>query len=349
MHGGVKETLAEMRSNFWIVRGRYFVRKLLFKCTVCIRVEGKLYKLPPPPPLPSCRMEEAPAFTCIGLDYIGPLYVNSAKGEDRKVWICLFTCCVTRAVHFEVVPNLTAEAFLRCFRRYAARRSTPLIVLSDNAKTFKAASKELDKIMNDPSVIKYFAQERITWSYNLVKVPWWGGFYERLVKSLKRCLEKTIGRAKLSYDELVNVVAEAKMILNCRPILYVSSEDLEEPLTPAHLVIGRRISALPVADTPVDDDFEISPNDLSRRAKHLNMILNHFWKRWRAEYLLELRNSHSRVRRATGSSLVAVGDLVWIHDESHKRCHWKMGVVEQTLTSRDGQVRGAEVRVQGRG
>ena len=210
MHGGVKETLAELRSNFWIVRGHYFVRNLLFKCTVCRRVEGKPYKLPPPLPLPRCRMEEAPAFTYIGLDYLGPLYVKSAKEEDRKVWICLFTCCVTRAVHFEVVPNLTAEAFLRCFRRYAARRSMPLIVLSDNAKTFKAASKELDKIMNDPSVIKHFAQERITRSYNLKKAPWWGGFYECLVKSLKRCLKKTIGRAKLSYDELVTVVTEAE-------------------------------------------------------------------------------------------------------------------------------------------
>ena len=130
--------------------------------------------------------------------------------------------------------------------------------------------------MNDPSVIKHFAQERITWSYNLEKAPWWGGFYERLVKSLKRCLKKTIGRAKLSYDELVTVVTEAEMILNCLPISCVSSEDVEEPLTPSHLAIGRRISALPVADAPVDDDFEISPNDLSRTAKHLSMILDLF-------------------------------------------------------------------------
>ena len=100
MHRGVKETQAELRSNFWIVCGRYFLRKLLFKCTVCRRVEGKPYKLPSPPPLPRCRMEEAPAFTYIGLDYVGPLYVKSAKEEDRKMWICLFTRCVTRAVHF---------------------------------------------------------------------------------------------------------------------------------------------------------------------------------------------------------------------------------------------------------
>ena len=124
------------------------------------------------------------------------------------------------------------------------------------------------------------------------------------MKSLKRCLKKTIGQAKLSYDELVTVVTEAEMVLNCRPISYVSSEDLEEPLTPAHLIIGQRISALPEVNVHPGEDFEVSQSDLSRRARHLNMVLSHFWKRWRAEYLLELRNAHSRAKRATGSSLV---------------------------------------------
>jgi len=163
-------------------------------------------------------VKEAPAFTYIGLDYLGPLYVRSTSEKDRKVWICLVTCSITRAVHFEVVPNLTAATFLRCFRRYVARRSMPSFVISDNAKTFKSASKELEKIMKDPSVIRYFTQERIKWSYILEKAPWWGDFYERLVKSLKSSLKKTIGRAKLTQDELVTVVAEAEMILNCRPI-----------------------------------------------------------------------------------------------------------------------------------
>ena len=280
LHGGVKETLAELRSNFWIVRGRYFVRKLLFKCVVCKKFEGKPYKTPPPPPLSSCRVKEAPAFTYIGLDYVGPLYVKSGNKEDRKVWICLFTCCVTRAVHFEVVPDLTSEAFLRCFRRYVARRSTPSLVISDNASTFKSASKELEKILSDSGVIEHFTKGRIKWSYNLEKAPWWRGFYERLVKSLKRCLKKTIGRAKLSYDELVTVVIEVEMVLNCRPISYVSSEDLEEPLTPAHLIIGQRISTLPEVNSLPDKDFEVSHSDLSRRARHLNIVLDHFWKRW---------------------------------------------------------------------
>ena len=245
MHGGVKATLAELRSRFWIVRGRNFVRRLLFNCVVCKRNEGKPYKTPPPPPLPDFRVKKAPPFKYTGVDYVGPLYVKTPSKEDRKVWICLLTCCVTRAVHLEVVPSLTAEAFLRSFRRFTARRSTPTMVVSDNAKTFKAASKELVTVMQDPEVKKYFTKEGIRWSYNLEKAPWQGGFYERLVKSLKRCLKKTIGQAKLSFDELATVIAEAEMILNSRPLSYISSEDLEEPLTPSHLLCGRRIMSLP--------------------------------------------------------------------------------------------------------
>ena len=100
--------------------------------------------------------------------------------------------------------------------------------------------------MNDAQQVKkYFCQQRTKWSFNLEKAPWWEGFFERLVGSLKRCLKKTIGRARLSYDELVIAVMEAKVILNSQPSSYVFSEEVEEPLTPAHLLRGRRIMSLP--------------------------------------------------------------------------------------------------------
>ena len=166
LHGGVKETLTELRSKFWLVRGRNFVRKLLSSCVVCKRLEGRPYKALKSPPLPEFRVKEAPPFTYVGLDYVGPLYVKSTNELDEKAWICLITCCVSRAVHLEVVPNMTSQAFLRSFRRFTARRSTPLLVISDNAKTFKAASKELKALMNDPQVKKYFWQQRTKWSFN---------------------------------------------------------------------------------------------------------------------------------------------------------------------------------------
>ena len=355
MHGGVKETLTELRSKFWLVRGRNFVRRLIFKCVICKKQDGRPYKALSSPPLPEFRVKEAPPFTYVGLDYVGPLYVKPTNELDEKAWICLITCCVSRAVHFEVVPNMTTQAFLRCFRRFTARRSTPLLVISDNAKTFKAASKELRALMNDPQVKKYFWQQRTKWSFNLEKAPWWGGFFERLVGSLKRCLKKTIGRAKLSYEELVTVVTEAESILTSRPLSYVSSEDVEEPLTPAHLLSGRRILSLPdhYRERITDEDFEfdLSTNDLCKRVRYLNTVIDHFWQRWRNEYLAELRNAHKGSKKTVEKAEVEVGDIVLVHDENHPRSFWRIGRIKNLVSSTggDGQSRGAVVQVTSKG
>ena len=110
--------------------------------------------------------------------------MKSASAEERKVWICLFTCCSSRAVHFEAVLNMTSEAFLRCFRRFVARRSGPSLVVSDNVKPSRVLLRSLRKLQMIPVLLSTFAHEKIKWSYNLEKAPWWEGFYERLVKSL---------------------------------------------------------------------------------------------------------------------------------------------------------------------
>ena len=80
--------------------------------------------------------------------------------------------------------------------------------------------------------------------FNLKRAPWWGGFFERLIRSVKRCLKKILKNAKLSYEELLTVVTE-ECVLNYRPLTYVSSKDIEEPLTPSHLMTGRRLLSIP--------------------------------------------------------------------------------------------------------
>ena len=98
MHGGVNATLTELRSRVWIVRERNFVKRILGQCTICRKFEGKPYRAPLPPPLPAFRGEESPLFVHTGVNFAGPLYVRKVDGTTRKVWICLFTCCMTRAV-----------------------------------------------------------------------------------------------------------------------------------------------------------------------------------------------------------------------------------------------------------
>ena len=82
-------------------------------------------------------------------------------------------------------------------------------------------------------------------------------------------------------------MTEVEAVLNSRPLTYVYSEDIETPLTPSHLVMGKRLLTLP--DTTVKESNEVDlRSDLTRRAKYLQTLSIHFWNRFRREYLLSL-------------------------------------------------------------
>ena len=211
-HNGVKETLAETRSKYWIPRGRSFTRNILHKCVTCRRFEGPPCKAPQPPPLPKCRVKEAPAFSYTGVDFAGPFVVRASQGsQSNKVWMALFTCYVTRAVHLDTVPDQSTLAFIRCLKRFVARRGLPKRFISDNEKTFKATSKYLDV---DGLVQEHLTGLGVTWQFNVERAPWWGGAFERMVRSTKRCLKKLIGRAHLPLDELTTALAEIEAMIN---------------------------------------------------------------------------------------------------------------------------------------
>ena len=172
-----------------------------------------------------------------------------------------------------MVPDLTPEAFLRHFRRFTARRGLPSKIVSNNGTTFKSASKQTTELINNPGVKQFLAKKQVQWIFNLERTPWWGGLFERMVRSMKRCLKKTIGGAKLTYEELMTVTVEMEMIFNSRPLSYVSSEDLDEPLTPSHLLHGRRLLSLSDRSNTgdlSDPDVELSSTDLSKRTNHLD-------------------------------------------------------------------------------
>ena len=135
LHNGVKDTLNEVRSKFWIVKGQSFVRSVIHRCVICRRFEGRPCLGPAPPLLPKFRVAEEPPFTFTGVDFAGPLFVKTGKAlSNNKVWICLYTCCVVRAIHLDVVPDLSTPAFVRSLKRFSARHGFPKRFVSDNGK-----------------------------------------------------------------------------------------------------------------------------------------------------------------------------------------------------------------------
>ena len=349
LHNGVKETLTELRAKYWVVKRRSLVKRIISKCVICRRYEGMPYKAPPPPPLPSFRVTEWPPFTFTAVDYAGPLSVCPDHTIhalcDQKVWVCVYTCCVTRAVHIEIVTNLSSQSFLRSFKRFTSRRGLPHKIISDNASTFKSATKVINEVVLDPAVSKHLSGLKIEWRHNLEKAPWWGGMFERIIGMTKRCLRKIVGRAKFSYEELLTAVVEIESILNSRPLSFIASSDLEEPLTPFHLLNGRRLSNLPdeLCFRRVTEEYTVgtSPVLLNKRLQYLQTTLDRFWERWRKEYLINLRERYHYGKQSPNALKIHTGDIVIVHTEQDARGFWRLGRVKELITGTDGQTRGA--------
>ena len=298
LHSGVSQTLSKIRYKYWIVRGRATVKSVIKRCIICRRFEGGPYKMPDMPPLPNFRVSESAPFSSTGLDYLGPLFIKTENGH-KKIWVCLFTCLLIRAVHLEMVNNMTSEEFLMAFRRFISLRGTPTIMISDNALQFKAANKILDNVLRNAvkseDVQSYASNAHIKWKFIVELSPWMGGYYERLVGLVKRTLRKTIGRRLLTSIQMQTLLKETEAILNSRPLVYVE-EDIDScmAISPAHFLSLNRNIGLPEMDKTIDIDGEYLPYESSGSTilklwKKGLRILDSFWRLWRNDYLLSLR------------------------------------------------------------
>ncbi|XP_035229307.1 uncharacterized protein LOC118201324 [Stegodyphus dumicola] len=164
----------------------------------------------------------------MGIDMAGHVYL---KGEG-KAWICLYTCAVYRAVHFELSSSLSTEAFLQSFRRFIARRGRPSVVYCDNGSNFVGASNCL-KLVDWNVVAQYTTTKKIQWFFNPPTASSWSGFWKRLVGLMKQILRRVLGKSLLSFEEMTTVLCDAEFVISSRPLTYVSENESElVPLSP---------------------------------------------------------------------------------------------------------------------
>ena len=243
----------------YLVRRRS-VGRVVSTCTRCRRYKGLAYQ-PVDGGLPSFRTTPSRPFASVGLDFFGPLFVD----EGTKVWVLLFTCATSRAIHLELVRSQNTDEVKRALRRFFALRSMPQLILSDNAKTFHALLGHIPS-----SVTRRFIPEA---------APWWGGFWERMVGVTKKCLKVTLHQCHLSFDELAVVLYELAFHINLRPL--TSSDD--EILTPAHLLFG--VTSI----HGVIGTGGVPEPRVDRAWRHRRRVGDHLTRRWNQECVVTLR------------------------------------------------------------
>lgn len=342
-HVGPQSLLCFVRQAFWPLSGRTLCRKVSHECIVCFKNKPILSEQIMGN-LPQERVTPTNPFNHTGVDFCGPFYVkyrNQRRGICNKIYVSIFICLVTRAVHLEIVSDLTSESFIASLKRFFSRRGKSAKLFTDNATNFVGANSEIKKLHSlvqnpDENLAGYLASEGIDWKFLPPRAPNFGGLWEAGVKSFKYHLKREMGSAKFTYEEFVTITTQIEGILNSRPISPLPSDGDElEALTPGHFLIGRPINAIIEPEL-----LDLNDNRLSRWQR-TTKVVQCIWKRWKRDYL---NNLQQRSKWMFEKDNVKIGNLVLIKEDNLPTCKWLLGRIIELFPGLDNKIRVVKVR-----
>ena len=349
-HSSVSNTMSTLRQKFWVAHCRQTVKKVINNCFYCKRYNIKRYNIPVTPPLPKFRINESRPFQFTGVDYTGALYVKDSNLlETKKVYMVLFTCCSTRAVHLDLAEDSSSYAFAKVYRRFVSRRSALQLMLSDNTTNFLGFVPQLEEFQSHPSIVNLLNKNKTSWRFIPARAPWFGGIWERLIGITKGVIKKALGKKLVTYDELLTIIIEVEGRVNDRPLTYLSSSSEDNiPISPSQLVNGHKINSLPsvVDEIDLDEDYQFeNPSNINKKHRNLLEILNQFWSLWRKEYLLSLKERDKKMIpvKDSGDILAKEGDVVLLMDNI-PNSQWKLGRIIKLYSSPDNENRVAQLK-----
>lgn len=349
-HQGRHMTEGAIRgAGFWIVGFRRLVNSLIRTCVMCKKLRGSLgwTKMAD---LPLERIEPGPPFSFVGVDTFGPWPVvikKTTRGvrTTSKYWAILFTCLVSRAVHIELVGDMSSGTFINALRRFMAIRGPVRQFRSDRGTNFIGAMKELGisaSFDESGTVHDYLTKCGSTWIFNPPYAHHFGGAWERLIGSCRRILDALLSenRSKdLNFDVLSTFMSEVSAIMNARPLLPISS-DPEAPsiLSPSMILTQKGHNFT----TPMNVTGFVPKDAMRSQWKLVQKLADDFWHRWQLEYIHCLQ---TRRKWQLPGATFKVGDVVLVKDDSSHRNAWPVGIIEEVFPSKDDVIRKIKVAI----
>ncbi|XP_055604936.1 uncharacterized protein LOC129753165 [Uranotaenia lowii] len=346
LHAGPQLMLATIRQKYWIIGGRSLVRRTFHECHKCFRCRPKMIQQSIAD-LPTSRVAPRRPFAVSGVDYCGPVYIKSLVRNrgPTKAYVCIFVCFTTRAVHIELVSDLSTPAFIAALRRFSARRNFPHEIHSDNGTAFRGANNELHRIYQmlktehggRKNILDWCAESGVAWHFIPPRSPHFGGLWEAAVKSAKHHLLREIGHSNISYEDMTTLLAEVEMCLNSRPLIPMPTESDElEALTPGHFLVGESLRSPPEEDVATVPDNQLSHWKLTQKR------FQRIWRRWYPEYLQQLQARATKHRRP--STVIQPNQMVIIQDDLLPPAQWPLGIITAVHPGKDGVVRVVTLR-----
>lgn len=349
LHGGPQAIISSIRLKYWPLNARNIARNTVYHCVKCFRFKPVIVQ-PIMGNLQRDRVEaQSRAFKICGIDFAGPITIKDSlrrKAATTKGYICIFVCFVTKAVHIEIVIDLSTKSFLNALNRFFVRRGKCTTIYSDNATNFVGANRQLQEIYQllcsqkrQDTIKEYLAQELIEWRFIPPRSPHFGGLWESAIKSMKSLLQKVLGESYLTFEELCTILTRVEACLNSRPLTAMSSDPSNLTfLTPGHFLIGDSLMAIPERD---ETNIPLNRLDRWRCVKQYSQVL---WKRWSCEYLHQLQE---RVKwTGERGPKVDVGTVVLIQEDNLPPLKWKIGRVKEVNYGDDGVIRAAVVKTE---
>lgn len=186
-HAGVSQVVAHIRETYAIPALFQQTKKHIRRCVTCNKDKARTSR-PIMGPLPAERIRPAHVFESTGTDLAGPFSIRSShsrKAPTLKVYIAIFVCTVTKAIHIELCNDLSTNGYLNAFRRFTSRRGTPKVIRSDNATNLVGSNKFLKEAWRTICLEggNDLAAEGITWLFNPPRSPHYGGLFEAAIGS----------------------------------------------------------------------------------------------------------------------------------------------------------------------
>lgn len=343
-HCGAQTLLGIIRQRYWPIKGKLMARATIHRCTICSRAKPVLFNQIMGN-LPSTRVTPARPFLNAGIDYCGPITVHyKLRGKrPHKAYIAVFCCFATKAVHLELVSDLTTEAFIGALKRFIGRRGHCQNLYCDNATNFIGAKNQLPELTTiihssdaHEAITNACNKKGIQFNFIPPRAPHFGGLWEAAVKSAKHLLVRSLGNSSLTYEELETLIIEIEAILNSRPISPMSNDPNDiAALTPGHFLIGEPLTA------QIDAQAQPTKTSLQTRWKLVSHLKHEFWNRWSRDYLNELQYRNKWQERAKN---LKEGDIVIIKEDNVPVMKWPIGRILKIYKGKDEIVRVADVK-----